>query len=263
MNNLWVLIVFGVLLGGSANGGVPTAVEVAIEKVFVSPEGYDDNDNVTVVVHGNLPSLCFQVVDPAFAVKAETKTIVVRQFAAKVNYPECLKGATPKAYGQGGIFTSELQIGSLAAGEWKIVYDDGTKTMAERVFKVAKATSDTVDESIYAPVLSTFIPDLVYETKNAEVVLSGILNTSCLDLDPANIEVVKFSDVIVILPRLTVMNGDDCKKIELPLQEIVSVGELKPGEYLLHVRSMTGRSLNRVFKVVARPDNSKNVIIPQ
>lgn len=262
MKTLWMFLVLSFWFGEAALAGDASAVDVAIEKVFVSPEGYDDNDNITIVVHGSLPSLCFQVVDPAYVINVKTKTILVRQLAVKVNYPDCVKGATPKAYGQGGIFTSELQIGSIGAGDWKVVYDNGTKTLAERTFKVAKANSDTVDESIYAPVLSTFIPDLVYETKNAEVVLSGIINTSCLDLDPANIEVVKFSDVIVILPRLTVMNGDDCKKIELPLQEVVSVGELNPGEYLLHVRSMTGRALNRVFKVVSKPDNTKNVIMP-
>ena len=239
-------------------GIVGVSTEVLVEKVFVSPEGYDDNDNVQMVVHGHLPSLCYGTLEPNFTVDHSKKVITVRQYATRLNFPECKNGETPRAYGQGGMFSNELSVGQLEAGVYKVLFDNGETTLRDYTFNVGKSTTDSVDEFLYAPVYSAFIPDIIYETNNAEVVLSGILETSCLDLDPANIQVNKFSDVIVILPRLTVLQGQECKKVEVPLQEVISLGPLVPGSYLIHIRSMTGRAINRVFKVVTKTDTRQS-----
>ena len=262
---IFTLVFLSSLLVVSASayvGLVGSGTEIKIEKVFVSPIGYDDNDNVQIVVHGHLPSLCYGTLDPDFTLNRVTKTIIVRQYAARLNFPDCINDETPMAYGQGGLFTTELSLGTLETGDYKVVFDNGGRALDETKFNVGKATTDSVDEFLYAPVYSAFISDIVYESSNAEVVLSGILETSCLDLDPANIQVNKYADVIVILPRLTVLSGQDCKKIETPLQEVISIGPLVPGSYLLHIRSMTGRSINRVFKVIAKPDSRQIPRIP-
>jgi hypothetical protein len=234
--------------------------EVSVQKVFTSPTGYDDNDNIQLVIDGELPGLCFERDETTFKINHSAKTIEVHQMMKKRMITDCLKEQRdwPEYFQWPVSYTTEINLGTLDEGTYKIIWWDqieraGEKIKLEREFRVKKSDSSSIDEFLYAPVSSAFIGDLIYESSNADVVLSGIWNNGCQELYDENIEVIKEEDVYVILPKMTNLNHIPCERMMRPLQKIVKLGPMTTGRYLLHIRSITGHSINKVFTVIKGP----------
>ena len=246
-----ILIFAGLMLGLSSRAA--TTVEIAIEKAFISPEGFDDNDNVEVVLAGHLPNLCYKVGKGSVRIDRSKKVILVKQTATKrsaldactsqSNMPEHLKWPVP--------FSTTVELGRLEAGNYQVRYRTN-QGLFNRGFKIEKAPTAQVDNMLYAPITRAFIPEVLYATKNAEVVLSGVLESTCTELKSSDIQVLRFGDVIVVLPKLTLYQYGKCQLKARPLQKVLDLGELTPGRYLLHVRSIAGQSVNRTFQVIER-----------
>lgn len=230
----------------------PKVSEVPIEEVFVAPKGYDSNDNIEIIVDGKLPNACYELY------KTETKTIgfniYVKQFIKIKQISECRpenqsQQTTPLWPVQ---FTNRIEIGELQSGLYSIIYNSNFIEKKKK-FEVTKSVSSSIDDDLYAPVSNAFIPELIYTTSNAEVILTGIMTNTCMSFQ-GDVEVIKHSNVFVILPKMTVHRNRPCMSTMEPLQYIVSLGEIKKeGRYLIHVRSTTGRSVNKLFSVKESP----------
>lgn len=230
----------------------PSAVEVFAERVFV-PSGYDDNDNIEIVIDGILPNLCYDVLPTEYTLDREHKKIYVHQPARKRDLPQCEKNSADSIETKLPMeYSSVLNIGQLDQGVYTVVYMKDLTHSGETILEVAHATSDKVDDALYAPVSSVFIPDMIVETNAAEAMLTGVLPSNCLSLREEDLIVRRTGNVIVILPILQVPRRGNCTYSPVALDVIAPLGKLEPGRYLLHVRKMVGRSVNKVFTVISK-----------
>ena len=256
MNKLFITTAFIAVLSVSNSWGQKLKVqEVALEEVFVSPVGYDSNDNIEIVLDGKLPSACYDLFQTKIIPVPEKNKFLIKQFIRQKHLTEC---ETEHSEHQGEIFpvqfTTVVSLGELAAGEYRIDYkkaaSSGTKGV--KTFQVSTATAEGIDDHLYAPVSSAFIPELIYSTPNAQVILTGILGNSCMEMLPSDVQVEKYGNIFVILPKLKLSMQQECVANPRPLQQFVSLGAVEPGRYLVHVRSMTGRSVNKTFTVIKK-----------
>lgn len=229
---------------------------VELNKVLVPAEGFDDNDNIEVVLDGVLPNACFELDQTLFRLDRKKKIIYLQQKAYVKNIPACESGELTDELSWKVPFSQTLTLGHLDRGEYTLSFLGKTGSVQTRTFKVGAASSGTsVDEALYAPVSGAFIPELIFETPNAEAILTGILSSTCMSVSEEMVEVKKVGDVIIVLPKLQVLKSDDCRDTQTPLQLMIPLGPLTKGRYLLHIRSMSGRAVNKTFTVIEQETN--------
>ena len=149
-------------------------------------------------------------------------------------------------------YTKSIEIGNLKAGTYTLKFNQGKKVVSKK-FVVTATVSTGIDDYLYAPISNAFIPELIYSTDNAEVILTGILTNTCMNFN-GDVEVQKVGNVFIVLPKMSLNTFTQCTETQIPLQSIVSLGSIKKeGRYLIHIRSTTGRSVNKVFSVKSTP----------
>jgi hypothetical protein len=230
----------------------PKISEVNIEEVFVAPVGYDSNDNVEIIVDGKLPNACYELYKTDTEIKGFN--IYVKQYIKIKQISECRpenqsQHTTPLWPVQ---YTNRIEIGELVKGKYSIIYNTNF-SQKMKTFVVSKSVSSSIDDDLYAPVSNAFIPELIYSTSNAQVILTGIMTNTCMSFQ-GDVKVIRHDNVFIILPKMSVHRNRVCTSTMEPLQHIVSLGEVqKEGRYLIHVRSTTGRSVNKLFSVKTSP----------
>lgn len=240
-------IVLGALL--SFNCFAYDVKTVEIENAFIPPEGFDNNDKIEVVLTGRMPSLCYELGETKLKFEKATKTFELTQLVNKRDYLNCEENQT----GLKPRFQQTISLGRLEVGEYKIQYQDSG---AYKNFKVSNpANRETIDDNLYAPITSAFIPDFVGTNQVVRVILGGHLEKSCLQFSEQNVETLYYDDVVVVLPKLLI-NSNDCRSQKKQIQNILAFKNLKVGSYLLHIRTLSGGSINKVFEITSNfPQN--------
>lgn len=208
-------------------------VEYPIESVFI-PEGFDNNDSVQLVIHGKLPNSCYQIGYTSTELDQDTNKLYVSLIAYEY-VGECSEyGAPYHLTVQAGLFR---KAGSYGVYDKKSGVYLGGLTIGK-----AKAGPGGTDELDYAPVLDGFLN----ETANGkELVVRGVFNWSCLEI--GDIKIMPQQDVVVVLPQtkknpdVKCVVGEFGYEVKRPVTE-----KLPKGEFLLHIRSMGGQSINKV-----------------
>jgi hypothetical protein len=209
----------------------PELVQMPVQVAYM-PRGFDSNDRTQLVVESYLPNTCYKVGPHKVQVDASSKAIKVEQWVYR--YPGiCLQVIVP--------FHKVVDIGILDAKDYQIL--DAKSGDALGTLSVTRAINPGPDDYLYAPVT-----DARVETKSEEervLIVEGVFNNSCFGMD--NIKVDVQAKVVVVLPIAKETQGEACKegkfafKIEQPLPK------LNFGRYLLHVRSMNGQAINKLF----------------
>jgi hypothetical protein len=57
------------------------------------------------------------------------------------------------------------------------------------------------------------------------------------------------TNVLVVLPIAKQFSNVDCKAGRFPFKIEKPLPTLQPGKYLLHVRSMNGQAINKLFEI--------------
>jgi len=214
----------------------PQIIPVNIEKAYV-PVGYDDNDLITVVTTGTLKKSCQWAATPEVKVENNARTVTIKQIVH--GYPStCVDTAIP--------YSREVEIGMLPAGEYAII--DGVTNERVGTLPVEKAKTSTsygpyVDEVNYALVETAYVTHLG-ETEHT-LVLNMKLPGNCLRFKEV---LVDYPDDVIVVRPIAEPTGDANCSGELRSQraEVKLRSNLK-GMKLLHVRSLWGRSLNRLL----------------
>ena len=89
-------------------------------------------------------------------------------------------------------------MGELNEGNYLVEYMTKTK-IVNAGFTVDKATSTTMDDMEYAPVSNAFIPEMIYTTADAQVILSGIIQSSCMEVFADDISVTRVGNIFIII----------------------------------------------------------------
>ena len=225
-------------------------VEIQLEKVFVAHDGFDDNDRIQIVVHGVLWSSCYRVAETVVEPLPDGYTLNVRQFASVIQNGICgdQPAAMPPDLGVSVPFSKVVDIGTLVAAKYQLRYKTGNDKTAFSVLNITVAKAPTIDDVPYAAIGNALISEVVTSTEDAKLTLSGLFTSTCTQLD--QVKVIPENDVIIVLPILKVIQNIACTSSLDPFMREVNLGKLQPGEYLVHVRSANGSSVNHVFTVV-------------
>ncbi|MEK7689659.1 MAG: hypothetical protein AAB425_01420, partial [Bdellovibrionota bacterium] len=227
-----------------ADGYDFTKTEVSVERVFVPPTGFDDNDQIGLVLDGMLPNGCWEPSETEVTVEDEF-VVKVRQFAIwsekmlcaqPNNLPDFLDAQVP--------YTLEVPLGRMRAGSYTVKHKVGTAP-STRDFAVDRAESSNVDNHHYAPVENVYIKGgVVQKGRKGKAVLTGNLTSTCMEI--AEIKVARQGDVTVVLPIVKDRSTEEgvlCAAMLTPFEAKVELGKFETkGRFLVHTRAMNGRA---------------------
>ena len=217
----------------------PNEVPAPVEKIFI-PYGFDNNDNVEVILQGKFPDTCYQVGRTGYKVDKDKKEIHV--WSTAFDYAQdgniCNEVLVP--------FLQKVSVGILPKGTFKVVLDSPNSVNANLV--VSEATTSMPDENLYAPVHSAYLNS---EGRGSqEVTLVGsfpMLYKGCMILKEVKVYRNPI-DILVILPIAEIVDDGRCavnKNTEFKINKTIE--EPIRGEGLLHVRVSNGSSVNQFF----------------
>ena len=213
----------GALMNESAIASTPIETYVPVEHVY-SPQGFDSNDHTEVVVEGILPNLCHKSPITTAKVVGNTIKITVKALKYESTSPFCPEIALP--------FVAAVNVGMLDKGNYDITVNGKTVFEKKSDIQVAEATSDAVDDFIYANV------DHVEKHEGSRIVdLKGYNPSECLELDK-----VEFydnaKDTYSVLPKMKqVSTFCPMKMVSFDFPAEVPT-KLEKDKVLLHVRVM-------------------------
>jgi len=216
---------------------VPRLVTAPIERVFV-PLGFDSNDNVEVVLHGHFPSTCFKLGPAMYTVDEATKTIEIEALSYQYN-GGCAQILVP--------FIQSVSVGLLKEGNYNIVVKDRPHTRTASL-PVTEAVTSQPDDYLYAPVATVAMVNTLGLKKGIRI--EGefpMLFHGCMVLKDVRLNVTA-DDVIVVLPIAEIVHGQTCNQSSYThkFSTVAEIpGQLLEAEYLIHVRVISGESLNK------------------
>ncbi|MEW6055540.1 MAG: hypothetical protein AB1540_02925 [Bdellovibrionota bacterium] len=224
-------------------------VDIVPNKIFV-PQGYDNNDpRIELVLEGELPGTCHKLGPTLHRVDHSKQKVFIRQKAYFYPGEWCMN--VPIYYK-----TAPIDLGQLGAGNYTIVFESAEQapvTYAEHL-PVAESDSPRPDDYFYASVTNVRVvadsasePEEVATATTArayKAILKGRHEAVCTRFDTALVR-IQPNRVIEILPIVELGKGR-CPDSERDFSIEVKLGAVAPGRYLIHVRSLSGQSVNEV-----------------
>jgi hypothetical protein len=203
------------------------------------PHGFDDNDNVEIIVQGEFTDSCLRIHEAVGRVSQRRVEVSVRA----LRYPDadCVPMTTP--------FLLSARIGLLERGEYTVYVNGATEPSAR--FTVAESRTQAADEYFYAPVeLVDLEGD---ESGRQELVLKGnypLLYRGCAIMD--RVQMYRNpADVLVVLPIMRIADGAECAGVARNFKVVEPMAEPFVGPGLVHVRVLNGASENRFVPATA------------
>lgn len=240
-----VSIVSNLALAQSATQ--PIILPAKISDVFI-PHGFDDNDNVEIIIHGHFPNSCYRTGAAIADVDEEKREItILAKSYFYANSEECLELINP--------FTQSLKLGTLAAGSYKIIVPGN-----DALFPTLEVVNTPVlapDQFLYASVDFVNVVPMQDGPLTFMMSVSGNLPKladGCLQIRELK---THFSpeNVLIVLPIMEKLSEEQCRNAGFTRQnssrfELNKLIQFeKPGHYLIHVRSISGESRNLVFEL--------------
>lgn len=226
-------------MGGRALAADISMEAAPIENVYF-PNGYDDNDQVEIVLFGYLPNGCYKAGPVKVEVKdgneGEKGQIDIE--ALMVHYDRELCTDILVEYNE------TVRVGFLKAKEYKINLTQ-QPLMKVTTLTVAPSMRPERDDFTYLPVEQI---ELAKTTSGQEIILSGTLpfqRSRCIRPDTHKVTVDQ--GVLVIQPIAKVEECEGQKKqpfeYRVPLK---SDQQVKEG-MMVNVRTLNGRAVNKVY----------------
>ena len=207
-------------------------VAVPAQNLF-APIGFDDNDAVTVVVDGFLPSGCYRLDQPNVLIDPESKKVTITPRARFFDHP-CIEVLVP--------YWQEVNLGVLSIGEYKIEIPSSN---LQETMLVTEAPSAGPDDYLYAAIDAAAV-DRAEDSTDYVVKLQGRFTNTCMVL--TDIRVIDTGKSINVLPIMAMEDRDDCRATEVQFRRMVPLPtSVTKGRHLLHVRSLNGQAVNYVF----------------
>ena len=235
------LLTLGTLFLGTGLAIAGETYDLSANDLFV-PEGFDDNDNVQVILDGWINNGCDQVLPPKVDINFEDNTIHVQpqaQTEAQNHDGElkCLPVLTR--------FSSVADLGMLPYGNYEVKTNNGWLV---HNIQVLEATNSGPDELLFAKIDKARID---YALDGAapgkmEVVLIGDFLNTCQTWDEIEIQ-TQPNNTFVVSPKIKI-EGEICAQVMTPFTVRVPIDEpLVEARYLTHVRTIDGKAINVVF----------------
>lgn len=216
---------------------LPVLINLPPERVFV-PRSFDDNDNSQITVTGTFVSTCFRVAPPSIEVNDSARTIRIR--ARAFYYAQstlCQRMLVP--------YVQPIDLGVLRALDYKIVFarEDATWLPLSRI-QIAQSKNPGPDDYFYAHVTAVSV-DPAQGSSTKTLTIEGTLLNTCMS-EPEIRVFYRPSDVIEVLPIVTLTSMDGCKPAAIPYKKSVVLDHQWNGDTLVHVRALNGQAFNKV-----------------
>jgi hypothetical protein len=142
-----------------------------------------------------------------------------------------------------------VNLGALDAGDYEImlgdIADPGVASKGGEL-KVAKATTESPDDFLYAPV-----EEVTMNTENNMVSLTmrGNFSKSCLQIKEVKVNAMTSPDSMIIVQPIAEEDGTTCTEATKAFETTVVISNPPTGKTLLHIRSLNGQAINRVVNL--------------
>jgi len=204
-----------------------------ISAAFV-PHGFDADDSVEIMVMGVLKSSCSKIGQLTEDLDAEGKVLKIGLTTYEYT-GKCIKTEVP--------FFLPVYVGLLRTpGRYTI--QDYVSHRNIGVLDIAKVPGNGsgIDNAIYPLLTDAYVQK--HSGRNY-LVMKGILPLDCLAIQDVTVNVQP--NVVVVLPRLGRVEGRACHAGNYPFTKVEALTKALPkGIFLLHARSMGGRSINKI-----------------
>lgn len=225
-------------LASSVAFAQPLEIDAPVDKIFI-PQGFDDNDNVEVVAHGDFMNGCYRVGKSDSFVDEDAKRITIEVSAYRYQHEKdqdavCMQVMTP--------FIQKVKVGVLKAGTYTVSVKGAGEAVEETLTIVRRKTEDP-DDFLYAPVENAYLK--VDDRGKQSLLLQGTYPhwlVGCQKIKEVRVN-RNPSDVMVVLP-ITEVSEDNCQDYSFNFSHRVNLPEPFMQEGLLHVRVMNGASTN-------------------
>ncbi len=229
------------LAASSIAFAAPIKVDAPVSRVFV-PEGFDDNDQVEVILYGEFPNTCYRFADSSVERGAQGNTFTID--AQALSYEEgeiCAQVLTP--------YIKPVALGLLEAGSFDIQVNN---SQAEAALEVNARATESPDDYLYAPVTTASLgwdADSQRQLINLKGVYPEAVNGECTVISEVRVNVTQ-GDVIVVQPIMSLVTGSICDdRTDRNFDESIPMEMPFNGTGLLHVRVMNGNSLNSLVQI--------------
>jgi len=217
----------------------PLEIVAPIDRIFV-PNGFDDNDNVEVILHGEFRNTCYRVGHAGAKQLEGTNDIIV--WATAYHYPQedCAQVITP--------FIQTVRLGVMAAGTYRIIFEE--RPEITQSLRIEDASTSAPDDHFYAPVEFADV-QMNQQTGQHEMVVYGSfprMFIGCALFQEIRV-IQQASDMMVVLPILRTTTGEECVNAPVRFRRVVPLGRTLQTDGLLHVRVLSGNSINRFFRL--------------
>lgn len=227
------LVILATLISSLANASTPTEVMIPVNHVF-TPSGFDSNDNTEIIVQGHLPNLCHKSPKTEVTIQDNTINITLTSLKYDDSNPFCPPMIVP--------IVETVDLGLLNQGDFKIVVNKKSIYEQKAGISIAKAPSNAIDNSVYLGV--EFVER---NSSSRTITLRGHNPSTCYVFDKFEI-FDNGADTLSILPKMKQVS-EDCPLKMTPFEIEMDVPKiLDRGMILLHVRSMSGKSVNTLFQ---------------
>jgi hypothetical protein len=220
----------------------PRVIQAPLQTFYV-PNGFDDNDNIEIVAHGEFPNSCYRVGKAEARIVPETNTVEVSVSALQYDGEICAQVVTP--------YIKPISLGLMVKGNYSIKAKQAPAV--QKNFAVSARQTESPDDFIYAPVESAALVTR-FESGQQYVNLKGRYPQTfvgCAVMKEVAIQNAP-SDVLVVQPVMDFVQNDDPRCGLRQTDEFDLYYPLETafyGEGLLHVRVMNGNSLNSYLNV--------------
>jgi len=195
------------------------------------PSGFDSNDHVQMVVEGVYRDTCSRSAGTRVNVNQGAKTISVTAYEYRYSGP-CLDVTVPH--------DEVVNFGIVPPGNYQVVQGNG-RPLGRLNVNVAR--TNTPDDYLYAPVSQAYVKNV---GGKLALTLSGVFTNSCMSVkrvvSNVNENVLTIQPIAELLPTYA-----NCIHGSFPFEYSTYIPMARAGRYLLHVRSLNGKSINTLF----------------
>lgn len=233
-----VTVVGAMMVTGVFGVSLPSAQaeQIRAPEVVFAPNGFDDNDNIEVVLHGHFPDSCYQAGEAKVSLNGQE--IKITNLARRIDSKICTDAIIP--------WSTTVRLGVLKAGIYSITADlpNGQKKHFANL-PVAVSGTTSADDYQYAYVSGAMLD----RTGNQPVLsISGSFDLTCMEL--GKILIKESPSVITVQPTVRRRPGQVCSHTfaPIPYTKHIPLNPRSKNSKLIHVRSVNGQALNQILE---------------
>jgi len=232
-----MLSLLALLTSLSVYAQAPQVVDAPVEHLFV-PAGFDNNDNVELVVTGHFPNPCYSRSIVDVDVVGDLINVKVTALVRDEKTSACAQMLVP--------FKEVVNVGNLQGGQYKVAVNAGSPFELKDGLFVEEATSQNQDEHIYAMVDYIELGFMGGQTGSAQLV--GWKPSDCLELDRVEY-LSNGKDTLSVLPIMKrVREFCPLKMVPMNIDIKFDADAFSYQKILLMSRTIEGRSVNSLVE---------------